>query len=129
MDKKYTTDKKHFQIFKSECEYWIKTFGLFDWDINIRHVEMEPLGNCNWHAVDRWAIISLAKNFGETEPTDLELRATAYHEVFELMLGRLHTLATYRYINASELDSEKHTIIYRMINCHFKPYYEENHGK
>jgi hypothetical protein len=65
-------------------------------------------------------VIKLAKDFGKTKPTKWEIRSTAYHEVCELLLGKLWTLAHNRFVSVNEVDSERHAIVQKMMNCQFK---------
>ena len=118
----YKTTGKHFNKFKKECELWLERLGLKDWDIEFRHVkELKSLANCNWDIVERWSIISLAQDWGETKPTDYEIKSTAYHEAHELLVAILYTLSTTRYnIDINKIEAERHAIIQRMTNCYFK---------
>jgi len=117
--KKYKTTKKDFKIFKSECKKWIKKFGLKDWDITYKHEKIESLGTTKWHIIDRWVDITLSKDFGKTESSKYEVKQTAYHEVIELLLAEFNTLAESRYSTYNQLETARHAIVQRMINCQF----------
>lgn len=121
----YKTTDKHFKEFTKECKLWLNRLGLKDWDIEFRHnKELKSLGDCTWHIVERWAVISLAQNWGDTEPTDYEIKSTAYHEAHELLVAILYTLSQCRYnIDIDKLEAERHAIIQRMVNYYFKKDY------
>ena len=79
------TTKKHFELFKKECERWIKFFGLIDWRIEY---ELQDLPNdyarieadlCN-----KWADIWLADELPK-DVTTLQIKRSAFHEVCHLL--------------------------------------------
>ena len=92
------TTRKHFEIFKKECEYWIDKFGLKDWDIAFEHKSGDNLASARWDIHARWCIIKLATDWEHIKPTDYELKSTAYHEVVELLLADMYTMAGWRYL-------------------------------
>lgn len=125
MAKTYKTNKKHFKKYVKECKLWIKRLGLKDWDVEFKHSkDSKSLGNCNWNIIDKWAVIILAVDWGETKPTDYEIKSTAYHEVHELLLAMMYTLASYRYsFSDDQYQSERHSVIQCMLNYYFKKDY------
>ncbi|MHC4417213.1 MAG: hypothetical protein ACYSU6_01360 [Planctomycetota bacterium] len=129
MAKKYTTNRKHFKIFKEEAEYWIKRLGITDWEISFEHQDFEDrVAGISWNYKQRWAVLYLSKDFGTIEPTDYEIRNSAYHEVKEVMLAPLRCISSWRYIQPDQIETEIHAVIKRMINCYFEEDYKRRFG-
>ena len=117
----YKTTKKHFEIFKKECEKWIEYFGLKDWDIHYAHREdADNLGTCGYNMVSCHATISLTINWDDDEPTTVAVKKIAFHEVSELLLARLVSVAHTRSATGHDIEEATHGIIRRMENSVFK---------
>ena len=118
------TSKAHFEIFKKECEKWIKLFGLSNWEISIEHSKGDS---------DRaWIIpvtkgrvvrICLGSNWINLEPDKITpdmLKRVAFHEVCEVLIEPLAWLAECRFLNPDQLDPARHDIIHRLEEVIFK---------
>ncbi len=117
----YKTTKKHFEIFKKECAKWIEFFGLKDWEIGYHHQEDDDtLASLKYDLSGGWATIYLATEWERKEPTILEVKECAFHEVCELLLARIRTLAMYRFTTRDEIEEATHGIIRRMENSVFE---------
>lgn len=105
------TNKRHFETFKTECEKWIAFFGLKSWKVCYTHEEMtDARADVFTNLGGRVATIRLAKKW-DTIITEKDVKLSAFHEVCELFIARLTTLAQSRYITASELEEANHEII------------------
>ncbi|KKL20187.1 hypothetical protein LCGC14_2457950, partial [marine sediment metagenome] len=51
------TTKKHYELFKSEANFWLKYFGLSEWDVKFCHVKLEggSKARCTYNLVGRAA--------------------------------------------------------------------------
>lgn len=117
----HKTTKKHFEIFKKECAKWIDYFGLKDWEISYWHKQSEDhLAYIKYDPVNGWAIIGLSTDWDSIEPTIIEVKSSAFHEVAELLLGRLVRCAERRSTTIREIEEATHGIIRRMENSVFK---------
>jgi len=107
------TTKKDFETFKKEVEKWIKRFGLFGWDVSFRHEEgvIDSLGSCSVQVVERSAIISFSVDWDGDVISTQRIKATAFHEVCELLLFPFSIMAQDRYTTEVQLLTEKHNII------------------
>jgi len=121
---KNKTTARDFEVFKKECELWVERFGLKDWDIVYKHQQIEYMGSTVWDRQDRCADIILSTDFYSVKVTDFELKSTAFHEIFELILADLFTLACQRSTTSEELHAARHAIIQRMLNYIFKKDYD-----
>ena len=123
--KSYKTTKVHFKIFKVECEKWLDFFQLRSWDVSYLHengkVDVTWAGWCNTSWLDRTATLGLAKTWN-IRPEKYEVRKTAFHEVCELLLSRLHIEAIVdRCLTEKDnIAEQRHAIIRRLEHAIFK---------
>lgn len=90
--KTYKTTSEHFKIFQEECSYWIEYFGIIDHRIGFYHIDdSNSYGYCcvNKDRSDRCAGLYLSTDFGINEPTEFQVRKTAFHELCELMFLKI----------------------------------------
>lgn len=116
------TTKADFNLFVKECQYWIDKFGLKMWDVSFNHSDdiEDRIGNCQFDCIDRWAIISMAKDFGDTKPTIKEICSTAYHECLELLFAEWSLKSTWRFVQTELVfDEIRHKIIQTFVNTQF----------
>jgi len=117
--------EEHFKIFREECEYWLNRYQLGDYDTLILNKNNSNQKDAQaWQLSDhanKWAVLALAKNWiAENEFTDTEIRKQAYHEVNELLLDSLDTLAKERFnITVDRIDEARHGIIMRLQTAFF----------
>ena len=117
---KNPTTKRHFAIFKKECQYWLNYFGIKDYKIFIEHNSLEgSLGELGYDLANRQCTISLATDWVNNEITDRELKCNAFHEVCELLLVQL------RYYgeganSKSIVDEHVHMVIRTLENTIFR---------
>lgn len=101
------TTKAHFNLFKSEVEYWHKRFGLIGYDIFFKHEDCGTnISTCSTSANNRCATFKLNINFDDTILVlgDKVIRETALHETLHLLLGEMACLAISRFVQEDELD-------------------------
>jgi hypothetical protein len=101
-----------FDIFKTECLKWIEFFGLKDWvvyfDDNAKCEPDNMAETCYGPLTSRNVTFHFQ---GSDNPVFNDPKRDAFHEVCELLLYRLHCLAEYRFVSASEIDEAVHEII------------------
>lgn len=108
-----TTTKEHFEIFKEECKKWINYYGLLQWEINFYHDETKS-DNCAlalWNLVAKRCDFYMYYEWDKEDLTEEYIKRVALHEVTHLLLGRLHSLAGYRFVRDAEIDESVHEII------------------
>ena len=115
------TTAKHFKIFKEEAELWISRLGLVDWTVYFSHVEECPntLASMTANIPNRGATINLGLDWSGEGISVGQLRETAFHEVFELLLARLSYLGECRFLQDEEIPEERHNIIRRFENLFY----------
>lgn len=120
-----TTTAHHFEIFKKECDKWIKAFGLIGWDIRYIHADLEGDSNAaayfdpNQDITSRCATLGLAVNDFKRKLTPEYIKLCAFHEVCELLLHRIQYLAKSRYCQEEDIDEERHNLIRIFENAIF----------
>ena len=114
------TNKKYFEIFKKECQYWIDFFGLTDY--RIEFFMSEEINGARGQTEDYKDLMALDITF----PTELhdetgieKIKKTAFHEVCEGMLMRVREMANQHY-NWELVNKEIHTTIRRLENSIYK---------
>ena len=107
------TTKRHFIIFKKECEKWIKAFGLLGHKFYYTHEEMEGcIAQCTFPKQHEDRVFTLSLNTKlNFKYTIKEIKMSAFHEVMESFLYRIRNIANCRYIAPEEVDDEIHNII------------------
>jgi len=116
-----TTTNKHFEIFKTEAEYWIDYLGLKSWEIDFYHRECDgSMAQLWFNSLSRHAALYLAVKW--TQPvTEKELRMSAFHEATELLLGILSEYADGKLSHtANDTERETHAIVRTLENTMFK---------
>ncbi len=121
--KKNKTTKKHFEIFKAECEKWIEFFGLKGWRVEYWHEYCKGArASCSYSFEDRTADIYLSTEWNS--PINIsEIKRTAFHEACEVLFIRIRVIAEYRYIDKSEVDEEVHALVRTLENTVFNKQY------
>lgn len=110
----FKTTKKHFRMFKCECEKWIAIFGLKGWEVVYFHeddTEDEGRGWASYKVTGRVCSMGLARTWKGICPTKHGVQFVAFHEVCELLLARLMTEAKYRFTSEEVVDEAAHEII------------------
>ena len=113
------TSIKQFELFKEECRKWIKFFGLIEYRIEffhggIRQARAQTEDYDHMMACD----ITFAKELDDTTDNE-KIKMAAFHEVCEIMLMRLRSLAD-EYYSFGIVNREVHSIVRRLENCIFK---------
>lgn len=109
------TTKKHFGIFKTECERLIKKAGLGGWSVKIFHRKCETenaTAEIEYGMINRSVIIVFDTEWDENYRilTPEAVRVTAKHEIAHLIIARLAVSAEARFITESEVTEAKEEI-------------------
>jgi len=112
------TTKKHFEIFRKECQKWVKIFNLSNWQVYYEHKVIEGDAECyarlNANLYGYVALIQLNKCW-KGVPTNKGLKKSARHEIVHLLLARLGELAKSRYISGTELIEAEEEVVNRLV--------------
>jgi hypothetical protein len=116
------TTAKHFALFKKQCQKWLDVFGLKGWESYYIHDDLSKVEGLNKEEA-AVAYIATARNATfflntkwETPVTDKAITRAAFHEVCELLLGKLNDLARARFVMEHELDEANHAVIRTLEN-------------
>jgi len=121
------TTKKHFEIFKGECEKWIDILGLKDWEIHFEHRDVGDgnIAECHRNSASRIARLSLCRVWpgkSMVALTDDNIRTSAFEEVCHVLLYGLSSCAYARHIMEHEIDEAEHAVIMRLLNVLYPKY-------
>lgn len=116
------TTAKHFEIFKKECQKWIKVFGLYGHRFYYQHEDIKgrQIAYCIYpdDHEDRAFTLGLTVNL-DCEYSMIDIKKSAFHEVMEAFLYRIGNLARCRYVQPEEIDDEIHNIVRILENTIF----------
>ena len=123
------TTTADFEVFKTECEYWIRYFGLIEYRVDFYHRELDGVGetNVNTNRSDMVASISLGICWKNMDVSDFMIRQTAFHEVVELLTWEYGDIIW----NKTGQEYERtaaHRLIRRLENSVFKESYDRRYG-
>lgn len=121
------TTEHDFAVFKAEARKWLDRLGMQSWQVSFEHSEAPGCRGCfDAQLSSRQAVITLASDWEEDQVTLEKVRRTAFHEVFELLLGELSFLASARYAD-DVVDEATHRVVRTMENALFD--YEQLQGR
>jgi len=122
--KKYKITIEHFEIFKKEIYKWIDIFGLKNWEISIKHKKLpsEDRAETITRVVDRIASIVLNEQW-LIEPTENNIKKTAFHEICEVLLARID-FCMVDAVRRDEQHEARHELIRILENILFPIYLE-----
>ena len=116
----WETNAIHYEIFKSECNYWIKRYGLVGWELHFDHdVADQNRATCVTYGPGRMCALTLGTEWHGLEPTPERVAKTAYHEICELLLADLVEAATDRKFDPENIEAKTHAIIRVLENAHW----------
>lgn len=118
LDAEFELDESHFEIFKDEFQYWCEVYGLKGWEVTFWFTEVEDgsRAQCHTDQTGRVIVAVLGKKWQATEPTEYEVRRSAFHEASELFLAKINDIARARTITAPAIEEEIHNIIRTLEN-------------
>lgn len=118
LDREYVLDETHFEVFKEEFEYWVEVYGLRGWEITywLTEVDDQARAQCHSDQTGRVIVAVLGKTWQATEPTEYEIRRSAFHECSELFLAKINDIARSRTVTAPAIEEEIHNIIRTLEN-------------
>ncbi len=120
-----TTEKlfpqKYLKLFRIKAEYWFKYFGLLDFSLKIRisSTNMDNLAEATCDHLAKYSTITISKYWPDDHLNEYEVKLTAFHEVCEILLGRIRALAIGKF-SEEEVNETIHSIINRLQNTIFK---------
>lgn len=107
--------EEHFELFKAEIRKWIEEFGLKDYQLHFLLEKIDDRAEIRYNCVSGIAVFVLSTEWDEVDDSWLNVDAikrTGFHEVCELLLGRLVNMADRRYdITEVGIEKETHRII------------------
>jgi hypothetical protein len=115
------TTGEQFELFIRKCKKYLIQFNLLNWEVHYEHKELKyDRGRIWFDSVGGICTITLSTDWGDNEITDKEVIRVAYHEVWELFLGKLRDMVSQRFnVDEDNLAEEIHVIIRVMENIEF----------
>ena len=115
------TTKKHFELFKSECQKWIDIFELNKYKVAYEWKDLEVEATINAQEDGVTTTIGLGKDIGYDEfDYNMSLKeyisSIAKHEVIHLLLSRFAWNATGRYISRDEMQEAEEELVRKLEN-------------
>jgi (p)ppGpp synthase/HD superfamily hydrolase len=121
------TSKAHFRLFDKQISKWLEVFSLgSQWKVFVTHVELmgRSMAETECDYPGKTATIFLNKVWEDTEVTEKEIDETAFHEVLEIVLDKLDSMAKIS-CQRDKVDEARHDVI-QMLTCTiFDPLYKK----
>lgn len=117
------TTAKDFREFKKAFRKWQKYFSLLNWEIRFTHEgssKNEGLASTVIYLENYMAIVNLCEEMHDHDYKNKTIESLAFHEVCELMLGRLRYIANSRFITSDAVIEADHEIVRILENTLFK---------
>ena len=111
------TTAKHFEVFQKEVLYWINKWGLHQWEIAFTHEPFDDnRAGIGFDVGGRIATFFLSTEWsGEViPPTNANVKDSAKHEAFELLLAEVYATARARFVTADEHTAAHHALVRRL---------------
>ena len=94
---------KHFELFKKECLKWQNKFELNNWELFFQWQKKKGIrASVSYNIAGYIATFYLTKVWPFSEVTDNDIKIIAKHEMIHLLLGRLDSTGSTRYISMDE---------------------------
>jgi len=114
------TTNKDFQLFKSECEKWLKRFELGGWKVYFTHQahSQDTFATCYSNTLGRNATIYFTDEWDDEirKLTPEAVKETAKHEMIHLLLARLSDNGRARYVVIDEIDEAEEELVRKLEN-------------
>lgn len=124
------TTARHFGWFTDEAKRWIRFFGLYDWRVTFAHSrdydywDDDAIAMCCFTYDGRTATLWLNGDLPKEFCNEFQIRMSAFHEVVELLLGRISSIASTRWgFNQRDLTEATHEVVRTLENTVFGPEY------
>lgn len=122
---KYEVTPHQFDLFKREAERFLALFGLLDWSVFFEHKKLDEItqAECEfWHGDSRKCILRLTTEL-EYELTEDEIKKSAFHEVWHVMLADSVNAVCWDDLSPEQtraaLSRAHHALIHRMEHVVF----------
>ncbi len=123
VNEKFAATEKDFEIFKEEGKKWVEFWGLKGWDIYWKYETTGGLkycAQCYIRLEERDVTMRLSnEKLWPEQPDEENIRRSAFHEVCELLLGRLGVINRSRFVTESESTEAEHEVISILENMIF----------
>lgn len=112
--------QKQFNLFRLEVLKWIDFFGLKEWQTCFLFEKINNRAEIRYNCVSGIAVFVLNTGWNEMNKAwvnDANIKKAGFHEVCELLLGRLSDMADRRHdVTEAGVEEEKHRIIRTLEN-------------
>lgn len=111
-----TITKKHFELFKAECQKWIKIFELNGWNITFWHKKLDPEKHWSqcWVNLNGRQINLKLNTVWDNEVSIDKIKSVAKHECIHALLARFSEIGNARFITDSEIYEAEEELVYKL---------------
>lgn len=123
------TTPEEFEWFKMECTYWVKKFGITQWQIFFQHAESKADKDFAAWAItnytNRSVVLGLGLDYHDSGEREFNISRDAFHEVCELLLNDVVVIAKMdiSQMQLDELTKSTHEVIRVLENTVWEPDY------
>ena len=112
------TTKKHFEIFKNECQKWIDKFQLNGWKIYFEYggTNKNSYSTIRNNLIGHVATISFTKEWSMVGINNINkgIKETAKHEIIHLLLARFSEIGSARYTTNDEFYEAEEELVRKL---------------
>ena len=111
------TSPQDYHTFEGAVLDEIEAWGLTEWDVRFDHEPREGQDAwCGYEYEQKQVCFGLTDDISDSEYSEKFLKKLAFHEVCELLISELITLARMRTISSEDLTRAAHCVIMRLQN-------------
>lgn len=110
------TSPAHFALFQKEVLTWIDKVGLYEWEVVFLLDHLNDQSAVRYNLLGRTAtfIFPLFWTDAIVKLNISTVKACAKHEVIELLLAEVFSIASARYVSEEELGAAHHALVRRL---------------
>ena len=110
------TTARHIELFQKEVLFWVDKIGLPEWEIVFVHGPLDAQSSIRYNLLGRTATFTFPLYWTDAiVPLNIAtIKACAKHEVIELMLAEVFSIAAARYVSEEGLGAAAHALVRRL---------------
>jgi len=120
MSDNYQLESKHIDQFVKEVQRWCRFFNIGTYEVGVDENASDASRASCWADVSNGLAIISVNKVWDVEPTRKHLSRAAFHEVVELLLIELASLAASRFASEDHLEVARHRVIITLENSVWK---------
>jgi competence CoiA-like predicted nuclease len=115
---KHTYSKKDFSQFKKSVLFWLKKFGITEWEIDFKQHQIDSVAITTYDNKSKLACFQLSINAEYDFCGQLDMHKLALHEVIHLLLADFgYVIQETKYFDSDLAISHEHAVVMRLMKA------------